>query len=138
MNTTTQKLAAVFGVVFILIAIAGFIAPGGMAMQPTDPVTAAQVFGMFPVNLVHNIVHLLFGLWGLAASRSWAGSKSFFTTAGIIYAVLVVCGWFFPDGFGFIPLGGNDIWLHAVLAVVMMGIGFSAKNGAVARPVSTV
>jgi hypothetical protein len=138
MNTTTQKLAAVFGVVFILIAIAGFIAPGGMAMQPTDPATAAQVFGMFPVNLVHNIVHLLFGLGGLAASRSWAGSKSFFTTAGIIYAVLVVLGWFFPDGFGFVPLGGNDIWLHAVLAVVMMGIGFSAKNGAVTGPVSTV
>jgi len=37
MNTTTQKLAAVFGVVFVLVAIAGFIGPGGMAMQPTDP-----------------------------------------------------------------------------------------------------
>jgi hypothetical protein len=138
MNTTTQKLAAVFGVVFILIAIAGFIAPGGMAMQPTDPVTSAQALGMFPVNLVHNIVHLLFGLWGLAASRSFGGSRSYFTTVGIIYAVLVVCGWFFPDGFGLVPLGGNDIWLHAILAVVMMGIGFSAKDGAAVRPVSTV
>jgi hypothetical protein len=138
MNTTTQKLAAVFGVVFILIAIAGFITPGGMAMQPTDPVTAPKALGMFPVNLVHNIVHLLFGLWGLGASRSFAGSKSYFVTVGIIYAVLVVCGWFFPDGFGLVPLGGNDIWLHAILAVVMLGIGFSAKNGAVARPVSTV
>ena len=74
MNTTAQKLAAVFGVVFILIAIAGFIAPGGMAMQPTDPATSAQALGMFPVNLAHNIVHLLFGLWGLAGSRSWSGS----------------------------------------------------------------
>ncbi len=138
MNTMTQKLAALFGVVFVIIAILGFIAPGGMAMQPTDPATSAQALGMFPVNLVHNIVHLLFGLWGLAASRSWSGSKSFFTTVGIIYAVLVVCGWFFPDGFGLVPLGGNDIWLHAVLAVVMLGIGFSAKDGAVSRPVSTV
>jgi hypothetical protein len=129
MNTTTQKLAAVFGVVFILVAIMGFIAPGGMQMQPTDPVTSAQAMGMFPVNLAHNIVHLLFGLWGLAASRSWSGSSSFFRTGGIIYAVLAVLGFFFPDGFGLVPLGGNDIWLHVVLAVAMLAIGFTAKEG---------
>ena len=130
MNTTAQKLAAVFGVVFILIAIMGFIAPGGMQMQPTDPATSAQALGMFPVNLAHNIVHLLFGLWGLAASRSWSGSTSFFRTGGIIYAVLAICGFFFPDGLGLVPLGGNDIWLHAVLAVSMLAIGFTAKDGA--------
>ncbi len=138
MNTTTQKLAALFGVVFVLVAIVGFIAPGGMAMQPADPATSAQALGMFPVNLLHNIVHLLFGLWGLAASRSWAGSSSFFRTGGIIYAVLTVCGFLFPDGLGMIPLGGNDIWLHAVLAIAMLGIGFTSKDGAVARPVGTV
>lgn len=133
MNTTTQKLAGVFGVVFILVAIVGFIAPGGMAMQPTDPATAAQAMGIFPVNLLHNIVHLLFGLWALAASRSWGGSVSFFKTGGIIYAVLTVLGFLFPDGFGLVPLGGNDIWLHAVLAVAMLAIGFTAKD--TARPV---
>ena len=130
MNTTTQKLAAVFGVVFILVAITGFIAPGGMQMQPTDPETSAQALGMFPVNLAHNIVHLLFGLWGLAASRSWGGSTSFFKTGGIIYAVLTVLGFVAPDGFGTMPLGGNDIWLHALLAVSMLAIGFTAKDGA--------
>jgi hypothetical protein len=134
MNTTAQKLAAVFGVVFILIAIMGFIAPGGMQMQPTDPATSAQALGMFPVNLLHNIVHLLFGLWGLAASRSWSGSSSFFRVGGIIYAVLAVCGFFLPDGLGLVPLGGNDIWLHAFLAVVMLAIGFTAKEGP--RPVA--
>jgi hypothetical protein len=129
MNSTIQKLAAVFGVVFILVAIVGFIAPnGGMSMQPADPATAAKALGMFPVNVLHNIVHLLFGLWGLAASRSWAGSKSYFTTAGIIYAVLTVIGFVSPTGFGMVPLGGSDIGLHAVLAVVMLAIGFTAKD----------
>src|SRR3954470_3670625 len=100
MNTTIQKLSAVFGVVFILVAIVGFIAPnGGMSMQPTDPATAAKALGIFPVNLLHNIVHLLFGLWGLAASRSWTGSKSFFTTSGFIYLVLTILGYFSPSGF---------------------------------------
>ena len=129
MNTTIQKLAAVFGVVFILVAIVGFIAPGGMAMQPTDPATAAKALGMFPVNLLHNVVHLLFGIWGLAASRSWGGSKSYFNIAGAIYAVLTCVGFLSPSGFGLVPLGGSDIGLHAVLAIVMLGLGLSAKPG---------
>jgi hypothetical protein len=127
MNTTIQKLAAIFGVVFILVAIVGFIAPGGMAMQPTDPATAAKALGMFPVNLLHNIVHLLLGLWGLAASRSWSGSKSYFTIVGVVYLVLTIVGFLSPTGFGLVPLGGNDIWFHAVLALAMLGIGLTAK-----------
>ncbi len=135
MNTTVQKLAAVFGVVFIIIAIVGFIAPGGMAMQPTDPATAAKVFGMFPVNLAHNIVHLLFGIWGLAASRSWAGSKQFFIVVGVLYALLTIVGFLSPTGYGFVPLGASDIGLHCVLAIVMLAIGFTAKPVASATAV---
>jgi hypothetical protein len=131
MTTTLQKLAGVFGVVFILIAILGFLAPnGGMAMQPTDPATAAKVLGIFPVNLLHNVVHLLFGIWGLAASRSWGGSKSYFTTSGAIYAVLTVVAFLSPTGFGLVPLGGADIGLHAVLAIAMLGLGLTAKPAA--------
>jgi hypothetical protein len=128
MNTTIQKLAALFGVVFILVAIVGFIAPnGGMSMQPTDVGMAAKALGIFPVNLLHNVVHLLFGLWGLAASRNWAGSKSFFTISGAIYAVLTLIAFVSPSGFGLVPLGGADIGLHAVLAIVMLAIGLTAK-----------
>ena len=135
MDTTIQKLAAVFGVVFILIAILGFIAPGGMAMQPTDPATAAKVLGIFPVNLLHNIVHLLFGAWGLTASRGWAGSKQFFTIGGAIYVVLTVVGFLSPTGFNMVQLGGADIGLHCVLAIVMLAIGVTAKPVASASTV---
>jgi uncharacterized protein DUF4383 len=125
MSTTLQKLAGVFGVIFIVVALLGFITPGGMAMA-----TAADtglLLGLFPVNLLHNIVHLLFGIWGFAAARSWGGSKSYFTIAGAIYAVLTCVGFLSPSGFGLVPLGGNDIWLHAVLAIAMLGIGLTAK-----------
>jgi hypothetical protein len=125
MTTTLQKLAGVFGVVFILVAILGFISPGGMAMT-VEP-TTGMVLGLFPVNLLHNIVHLLFGIWGLVAARTWTGSKSYFKGAGIIYAVLTVAGFLSPTGFGLVPLGGNDIWLHAVLAIALLAIGFTAK-----------
>lgn len=132
MNTTVQKLAALFGVVFIILAILGFIAPGGMAMQPADPATAGKIIGMFPVNLLHNIVHLLFGIWGLAASRSWGGSKSYFTTVGVIYIVLAIVGYFSPDGFGLVPLAGANIGLHGALGVVMLLIGVTTKPAATA------
>jgi hypothetical protein len=41
--------------------------------------------------------------------------------------VLAICGFFIPTTFGFIPIGGSDIYLHAVLGVIMAGIGFTAK-----------
>jgi hypothetical protein len=132
MTTTLQKLAGVFGVIFILVAVLGFISPGGLVMA-MDP-TTGMVLGVFPVNLLHNIVHLVFGIWGLVASRSWAGSKTFFTTGGIIYVVLTVVGFLSPTGFGLVPLGGADIGLHAVLAIAMLGIGLTAKQA----PAATV
>ena len=135
MDTTVQKLAAVFGVVFILVAIVGFIAPGGMYMQPTDPATAAKALGIFPVNLLHNIVHLVFGVWGLAASRSWSGSRQFFIVAGFIYAILTILGFVAPTGFGLVPLAGPDIWLHCLLAIFMLAIGYTAKPVASAATV---
>ena len=130
MTTTLQKLAGVFGVIFILVAVLGFISPGGLVM--TMEPTTGMVLGVFPVNLLHNIVHLAFGAWGFVAARTWSGSKTFFTAGGIIYALLTVVGFLSPMGFGMVPLGGTDIWLHAVLAIAMLGIGFTAKPAAAA------
>jgi hypothetical protein len=124
MTTTVQKIAMVFGVVFLLVAIVGFISPGGMAMTVDPP---GMLLGMFPVNMLHNVVHLLFGIWGLAASRSWSGAKSYAQIGGVIYLVLAVCGYFMPNGFGLVPLGGSDIGLHAVLGLVLAAVGFTAK-----------
>ena len=127
--TTVQRVAQIFGIVFILVAIVGFITTGGMSMDTANP---AMILGLFPVNLLHNVVHLLFGLWGLAASRSWAGAKQYATIAGAIYLVLAICGFVAPDGFGLVPLGGNDRWLHIVLGVALLYFGLTAKGDAVA------
>jgi hypothetical protein len=122
---TVQRVAMVFGIVFLLVAILGFVA-SGMDMT-ADPATAPKVLGLFPVNAVHNGVHLGFGLWGLLASRSWAGAKNYAMIAGVIYLILAVLGFVFPDTFGLIPIGGNDIWLHALLGIVLAAVGFTAK-----------
>ena len=86
--------------------------------------------GLFPVNVLHNIVHILFGLWGLMAARSYGGARGYFRAVAIIYAVLTVMG--LIDGlnttFGLIPLYGNDVWLHALLALVAAYFGFMARD----------
>jgi hypothetical protein len=49
--------------------------------------------------------------------------------AGVLYLVLALAGYFFPDGFGLVPLGGNDIWLHLALGAILAYFGFTAKDG---------
>ena len=118
-----RKVAGIFGIGFLLVAVLGFFTPGGMSME-ADPARAGHVLGLFPVNLLHNIVHLIFGIWGLAASRSWSGARSYARITGPLYLLLAVLGYFVPNGFGVVPLGGHDVWLHALLAAVAAYFGF--------------
>jgi hypothetical protein len=77
-------------------------------------------------------VHLAFGVWGLVASRSFAGAQGYAKIVGVIYIVLACLAFVSPTAFGFIPIGGNDIWLHAVIGIVLAFVGFTAKPDAVA------
>lgn len=125
--TTVQRVAQIFGGVFILVAIAGFVATGLTNME-ADPATAPHLVGMFPVNVLHNVVHLLFGIWGLMAARMYSSARNYSRIAGVLYLGLAAVGYVSPNGFGFVPLGGADIWLHAVLGIVLAGVGFTARE----------
>jgi hypothetical protein len=122
-----QRIAQIFGIVFLLVGILGFVVSG--SNMEADPEMADKLFGLFPVNAVHNGVHLAFGIWGLLAARSYEGARNYAIIAGVIYALLVILGVVVPDGFGLVPLGGNDIWLHGLLAGALLAAGFSAKRG---------
>src|SRR5678816_1069628 len=136
---TTRNFALVFGVVFLLVGIAGFI-PGLMQMphpeHPTMQVNAnyGLLLGLFPVNVLHNAVHILFGLWGLIAFRNASGAVLYARGVAIIYAVLVIAG--FVPGldtlFGLVPLFGNDIWLHGLLAIIAAYFGWMHRDAPVA------
>lgn len=121
-----KKVALVFGIVFLLVGLLGLLAPGGREMG-ADP-APHMLLGLFPVNLLHNVVHLLFGIWGLAASRSFSGAASYAKIGGVIYIVLAILGFVVPTTFGLIPIGGNDIWLHAILGASLAYFGFTAKE----------
>jgi hypothetical protein len=124
--TTVQRAAQIFGIVFLLVAIIGFVTSG--SSMEADPAMAEKMFGLFAVNAVHNGVHLGFGIWGLLAARSVEGSGNYTIIAGALYAVLAVLGLVAPDGFGLVPLGGHDIWLHALLAAGLLATGMIAQR----------
>ncbi len=132
---STRTFAMLFGIVFLAVGIAGFVpqllqpAEGGEMAMAGDH---QMLLGIFAVNLLHNIVHILFGLWGLAASRSLGGSVMYARGVAIIYAVLTVMGLVpsMDDMFGLVPLHGNNIWLHAALAVVGAYFGWVHRNPA--------
>ena len=123
MNTAVQKAALVFGIGFLAATAAGFFATGMSNMDP-NPETAPRALGLFPVNVLHNLVHLIFGIWGVVAARSIGGARAYCRIAGAIYLVLVVVGLLSPSGFGLVPLGGTDPWLHLALGVPLAWFGF--------------
>ena len=124
--TTIQRIAQLFGVVLLLIGILGFFTTG-MSMD-ANPESAPRLFGLFPVNVLHNIVHLAFGVWGLLASRSFDASKSYATISGAIYLVLTILAFIDPTTFGLVPIGSHDVWLHALIAIVLLGAGLTARR----------
>ena len=127
---STRNFALIFGIVFIAVGIAGFVPALVYAPDGGDMGGHGMLLGLFPVNTLHNIVHLLFGIWGIAASRSASGAVMYARGVAIIYAVLTVCG-LIPataDGFGYVPLYGKDVWLHAVLALIGAYFGWVNRN----------
>lgn len=132
MNTRT--FAMIFGIVFLAVGIAGFIPQLTQPLHPDHPVPPEGVLllGLFPVNALHNIVHILFGVWGLAASRSLGGAVTYFRSVAIIYAVLTVAGLIpgLETMFGLVPLYHNDVWLHGLLALVGAYFGWVNRTPA--------
>lgn len=118
-----RTVAAVFGAVYLLVGVLGFILlPGG----------EGDVLGLFPVNVLLNIVHLLLGAILLYGSMSFAAAVQTTRGVGAVLIILGILGFIVPDGFGLVPLGGNDIWLHLATGAILLAVGFMATDDATA------
>lgn len=123
-----QLAAAVVGGAFLLVGIAGFIPGitthyGDMSFAGHD--SGAQLLGVFEVSVLHNLVHVLFGVAGLALSRTASGARTFLIGGGVIYLVLWLYGLIVDKASdaNFVPLDTADNWLHFVLGVAMIALG---------------
>ncbi len=127
-RTAVQKAAALVGVVFLAVGVLGFI-PGitshYSSMRFAGHLSEAKLLGLFQVSVLHNVVHLLFGIAGLALVRSIRGAKSYLVIGGIVYALLFVYGVAVPmsSGANVVPLNTADNILHLLLALGMIALG---------------
>ncbi len=127
-----RYFAIATGVVYALVGALGFV-PGINAGGPPDaPPLAIDSFygylmGLFPVNLLHNLVHLAIGAWGIYAyTRGIPGSRAFARGLAVVYGLFTVMGLIpgLNTTFGLVPLFGHDVWLHAATAVIAAYFGW--------------
>jgi hypothetical protein len=130
-----QYFALTVGIIYLLVGIMGFIpglvdvpavAPDGVDLGYTAEY--GYLLGLFPVNLLHNVVHLLVGGLGILASIAMDSSRLYSGVLALFYGMLTVLG-LIPatqSMFGLVPLFGNDVWLHAATAAIAFYFGFIA------------
>ena len=132
-KTLAQKLAFLWGVAFIAAGVLGFI-PGittnfdelKFAGESSD----AELLGLFQVSVLHNIVHLLFGV-GVLAARRHRTALQYLLVSGVLYVALFVYGLIASEkgSENFVPMNNGDDWLHLGLALGLLG-SWAAARGA--------
>ncbi|MBT2365843.1 DUF4383 domain-containing protein [Streptomyces sp. ISL-10] len=135
-RSPVQQAAMLVGVVFLLAGILGFI-PGVTtnygAMEFAEHHSQAKLLGLFQVSILHNLVHLLFGVAGLAMARAAATARTFLIGGGIIYLALWIYGLIIDkdSAANFVPINTAGNWLHFALGAGMIALGVL-----LARPVT--
>lgn len=126
--TPIQKTALVFGIVFLIVGIAGFI-PGlthsAEHLHAAGADSEAHLLGIFQVSVLHNIVHLVFAVLGLALAARARASRYYLIVGGLVYLLVWVYGLIAVTNsdINVLPVNHADNWLHLGLAVVMVLLG---------------
>jgi hypothetical protein len=137
-RTRVQTAALAVAAVFVLVGILGFI-PGITSNYDTMSFaghhSAAKLLGIFQVSILHNIVHLLFGLLGFALARTVQGARMYLIGGGAVYLVLWLYGLIVGQNSAanFVPVNSADDWLHLILGLGMIALGLALSPKAVRR-----
>ena len=127
-----RTFALIFGIVYLLVGISGFIPVLVHQHADLPPIAVdtlyGRLLGIFPVNILHSVVHLAIGAWGLLASRNVGSARLFGRGIAIFYGLLTILGLIpgINSLFGLVPIFGHDVWLHALSALVAAYFGFVA------------
>lgn len=119
--TLVQKAATVFGAVFVVVGILGFIP----AFTPDG-----HLLGIFEVNGVHNIIHLLSGIAALILSRTHKNARLYFQVFGVVYGLVTLLGIFYGDNdlLGIVAHNVADIFLHLIITAAALYFGFGTPR----------
>lgn len=120
-----------FGVAYVLVGVLGFLGDPVVtdATHSDMPSAEGDLLGIFPINALHNVVHLVIGAALLYGATGHAQAMLMARVVGGVYAVVGILGFVSPDTFGLMPIGGPDIWLHLGTAVILIGVTFLGTDG---------
>jgi len=131
-RTPSQSVAALVGVVFVVVGILGFVPGvtthyGDLSFAGHD--SGAKLLGIFQVSVLHNLVHLLFGVVGFVLARTADGARTYLLGGGVVYLALWVLG--VVGGGDWIPANTADNWLHFGLGIGLIALGYASARSAV-------
>jgi len=127
-RSASRLFALLVGVTFLLVGVLGFV-PGVTTsydqLSLAGRESGALLLGLFAVSVLHNLVHLAFGVAGVFMARTTKLARAYLIGGGIIYAVLGVYGLVIDQdsAANLVPVNTADNWLHLGLAVGMIGLG---------------
>jgi hypothetical protein len=132
-RSPVRSAATAVGAILLLIGVLGFVPAAtthGDQLQLAGYESGAKLFGVFQVSVLHNVVHVLFGLAGLAMSRTVLGARTFLLGGGAIYLAV----WLYGTSIGHrggasVPPNSAADWLHLGLGVAMIVLGLTAPRG---------
>ena len=132
-RTTAQTIAGLFGVAFIVLGVIGFIpeiTTDYMQFHTWERHSHAELFGVFDVSVFQNAIHLVFGIAGLALSRTLAGAWSYLVGGGVALVDLAVYGLLIERSSraNFVPLDAAGCWLHLGLGIGMAAVGLASAR----------
>ena len=132
---TARTIAALLGGLYLALGVLGFVPAvwerptGGGAMKIS--VFYASLFGIITTNIMLSMIHLVIGLWGTMAANNRYSAIVFCRAGAIVFLILGVAGAIpvneIRTAYGTLPLGGNNIILHIVTAVI--AVFFAVRPG---------
>lgn len=112
-----KKWAMIFGIVFVVIGLLGFIA---------NPIVGRS--GFFETNALHDLVHIISGIVMLVvAAKSDKAASTVLIVFGFVYLLVTLLGFFLGSNVLGLTINPADNWLHLVLAIAFLGVGYASK-----------
>ena len=121
-----QTLGLAFGAIYLLVGIVGFFVTGFDNFAGNEQ---HEMLLFFMINPLHNVVHVLIGVVGLALSRTLAGAKTFGLLLAVGYGLAFVYGLVaVGKDWDFLNINGADNVLHLLSALVGAAIYAGANR----------
>ena len=124
-RSPVQTAALLAGALFVLAGVIGFIPGITTGVLGVGHGSDAQIFGVFTVSVLHNVLHIIVGIAGIAMARSGQLSHVYFIGGGLVYLALWLYGYAIDERStaNFMPVDDADNWLHLTLGIGMVALG---------------